>query len=173
MDVTFFPGISTVGFQSWPPNFRGNFFPHNPRQQHCIVPWCRVTFSTHPEIIPVGQFFRWIQSINQSSVDFHCKPFGWLVDWLIDEKLTLTWLVYWIRTAWSVFTGARLKWPSTAGQCSMFVCVKISRANFGDYTFFAGISTVGFQSWPQNFTYTIFFHTIHGTVCWYTSLVQL
>ena len=33
-----------------------------------------------------------------------------LIDWLIDEKLTLTWLVYWIRTTRSVFTGAGLKW---------------------------------------------------------------
>ena len=32
--------------------------------------------------------------------------------------LTLTWLVYWIRTARSVFTGAGLKWPNTAGQYS-------------------------------------------------------
>ena len=41
-----------------------------------------VTFWTHPEIIPVGQFFRrWIRSINQSNVDFHCKPLSWLIDW--------------------------------------------------------------------------------------------
>ena len=44
--------------------------------QHCLVPRCSVTFWTHPEIIPVGQFFRrGIKSINQSSVDFHCRPF--------------------------------------------------------------------------------------------------
>ena len=24
--------------------------------------------------------------INQSSVDFHCKPFHWLIDWLIDWR---------------------------------------------------------------------------------------
>ena len=36
----------------------------------------------------------------------------------MDEKLTLTWLVYWSRTARSVFTGAGLKWPNTAGQYS-------------------------------------------------------
>ena len=37
--------------------------------KHCIVgvPRCSVTFWTHPEIIPVGQFFRrWIKSINQA-----------------------------------------------------------------------------------------------------------
>ena len=35
---------------------------------HCrIIPLCPVTFWTHPEIIPVGQFFRrWIKSINQA-----------------------------------------------------------------------------------------------------------
>ena len=68
-----------------------------------IVPRCSVTFWTHPEIIPVGQFFRrWIKSINQSSVYFHCKL---SIDWLIDDKSTLTWLVYWIRTARSVLRG--------------------------------------------------------------------
>ena len=40
------------------------------------------------------------------------------IDWLIDDKLTLTWLVYWIRTAQSVFTGAGLKWPNITGQNS-------------------------------------------------------
>ena len=77
---------------------------------YCIVPWCSVAFWTHSEIIPVGQFFRrWIKSINQAQTfiaDFS-------VDWLIDDKLTLTWLVYWIRTARSFFTGAGLKWPNT------------------------------------------------------------
>ena len=34
---------------------------------YCNVPRCSVTFWTHPEIIPVGQFFRqWIKSINQA-----------------------------------------------------------------------------------------------------------
>ena len=75
---------------------------------HCMVPRCSVAFLTHPEIIPVGQFFRrWI-----------LRRRSFLVDWLIDDKLTLTWLVYWIRTARSVFTGAGLRWPNTAGQDS-------------------------------------------------------
>ena len=53
-------------------------------------------FWTHPEIIPVGQFFRlWI---------LRSRSFQ-LIDWLIDHKSTLTWLVYWIRAARSVFTG--------------------------------------------------------------------
>ena len=48
---------------------------------HRIVPRCSAAFWTHPEIIPVGQFFRqWIKSINQS-VDFHCKHLDWLIDW--------------------------------------------------------------------------------------------
>ena len=35
------------------------------REIYCFVPRCPATFWTHPEIIPVGQFFRrWIQSIN-------------------------------------------------------------------------------------------------------------
>ena len=75
---------------------------------YCIVPRCSGTVWTHPEIIPVGHFFRrWIKSINQSSLDFHCKPFDWLIDWLIDDKLTLNWLVYWIRTARSVVLRGR------------------------------------------------------------------
>ena len=72
------------------------------RSKYSIVPRCSVTFWTHPEIIPVGQFFRrWIQSINQAQTFIVNLP----VDWLIDDKLTLTWLVYWIRTARSVFKG--------------------------------------------------------------------
>ena len=62
------------------------------RSKYSIVPRCSVTFWTHPEIIPVGQFFRrWIQSINQAQTFIVNLP----VDWLIDDKLTLTWLVYW------------------------------------------------------------------------------
>ena len=49
---------------------------------YCIIPLCWVTFWTHSKIIPVGQFFRrWVKSINQSSVDFYCKPFSRLIDW--------------------------------------------------------------------------------------------
>ena len=55
--------------------------PWKPWKWYCIVPRCSVTFWTHPEIIPVGQFFRrWIKSINQSSVDFRYEAFGWLID---------------------------------------------------------------------------------------------
>ena len=83
---------------------------------YCIVPLCWVTFWTHPKIIPVGQFFRrWIKSINQA----YTTAVNLSVDWLIDDQLTMTWLVYWIRTARSVFTGAGLKWPNTAGQYSI------------------------------------------------------
>ena len=36
-------------------------------RDYCIIPLGWVTFCTHPEIIPVGQFFRrWIKSINQA-----------------------------------------------------------------------------------------------------------
>ena len=48
-----------------------------------------------------------------------------LIDWLIDDKLTLTWLVYWIFTAQSVFTGAGLKWPNTADN-TVFVWFHMS-----------------------------------------------
>ena len=62
---------------------------------YCIIPLCWVTFCFHSGIIPVGQFSRrWI---------FRNRSFRLI--WLIDDKLTLTWLVYWVRTARSVFTG--------------------------------------------------------------------
>ena len=51
-------------------------------------------------------------NINQSSAVFS-------VDCLIDGKSILTWLVYWIRTAWSVFTGAELKPLNITGQYSI------------------------------------------------------
>ena len=42
---------------------------------YCIIPLCQVTFCIHSGIIPVGQFSRkCAKSINQSSVDLHCKP---------------------------------------------------------------------------------------------------
>ena len=31
---------------------------------------------------PRGAFFPTVDQINQSSVDFYCKPFDWLIDWL-------------------------------------------------------------------------------------------
>ena len=64
---------------------------------YCVVPRCSATFWTHPEIIPVGQFFR--------PYFLRSRFFR-----LIDDKLT--WLVYWIRTARSVFKEAGLKWLS-------------------------------------------------------------
>ena len=65
---------------------------------------------------PVGAIFPTVDQINQSSVDFHSETFDRLIDWLIDGKLTLTWLVYWIRTAWSVFTGAGLRANDTVAE---------------------------------------------------------
>ena len=46
--------------------------------------------------------------INQSRVVLS-------IDCLINGKSILTWLVYWIRTVRSVFTGAGLKWLSITG----------------------------------------------------------
>ena len=54
-------------------------------------------------------------------VEALCSRSFRLIDWLVD-KSTLTWLVYWIRTARSVFTGAGLKWPNTAGKYSISRC---------------------------------------------------
>ena len=64
-------------------------------------------------IIPVGQFSRkCAQSINQPWTFI-----GWLLDW---RKVNLSWLVYWVRTARSVFTGAGLKWLNITGYYSTF-----------------------------------------------------
>ena len=60
-----------------------------------------------------------------------------LIDWLIDDKLTLTWLVYWIPTARSVFTGAGLKWPNTARQYSTSIWWKWEGLVFTKYNTFA------------------------------------
>ena len=47
-----------------------------------VVPWCSVTFWTHPEIIPVEQFFpRWIKSINQAYTFIVNLSIDWLIDW--------------------------------------------------------------------------------------------
>ena len=65
-----------VGRLDW--NFApaGSSRPKNPSKIHdtihfhrnyCIIPSCWVTFWTHSETIPVGQFFwGWIKSINQA-----------------------------------------------------------------------------------------------------------
>ena len=80
---------------------------------HCLDP-------PPPEIIPVGQFFRrWIKSINQSSVDFHCKLFDWLIDWLTISKLWLDWFIGFVPSDLFLGGGGGLKWPNTAGQYSM------------------------------------------------------
>ena len=60
----------------------------------CNIPLCWVTFCTHSGIIPVGQFSRkYGKSINQSSVDPHCRPFGWLIDWLTISQLWVDWFI--------------------------------------------------------------------------------
>ena len=81
--------------------------------KYCIVPRCSVTFWTHTqESFPVGQFFRrWIRRTRSFR----------LIDCLIDDKLTLTWLVYWIRTARPFLTGAGPNrrcpmWSGTNGE---------------------------------------------------------
>ena len=46
----------------------------------------------------------------------HCKPFS-VIDWLINDESTLTWLVYWTsyRTI-CFYGGGGLKWPNITGQ---------------------------------------------------------
>ena len=84
---------------------------------------------------PRGAIFPSVDKISQSSVDLHCNPSGRLIDWLIDDKLTLTWLVYWIRTARSVFTGAGLQWPNIAGQYSTFSHFNLSASSGHGFSF--------------------------------------
>ena len=95
-----------------------------------IVLYCPAVFGHFfdpPGNHPRGLIFPTVNQINQSSVDFPCNP---SVDWLIDDKLTLTWLVYWIRTARSVFTGAGLKWPNIAGQYSTWSNTRVRCMRF-------------------------------------------
>ena len=90
-----------TGMRSGTAGSRSRVFPKSPRNG-----WkSRKNFLDLPRNHPRGAIFPKICKINQSNVDVHCK--------------ILTWLVYWIRTARSVFTGAELKWPNTAGQYSI------------------------------------------------------
>ena len=102
-------------------NFRSlSFSPPPPANK----PWKQSTVLSHGvrslfgptrKSSPWGNFFRRrIKSINQAWIFI----VNLSVHWLIDDKLTLTWLLYWTRTARSVFTGAGLQWPNTAGQYS-------------------------------------------------------
>ena len=83
---------------------------------------------------PWGNFFD--GGLNQSIKRRLSWWTFWLIDWLIDHKLTLTWLVYWTRTTRSVFTGAGLKWPNITGQYSTVVGCRIvygRNANWVDF----------------------------------------
>ena len=42
---------------------------------------------------PRGAIFPTVDKINQSSVDFHCKPFEWLIDWLTISQFWLDWFI--------------------------------------------------------------------------------
>ena len=71
---------------------------------HYFTLSCWVTVCIHSGITPVGQLSRKCpKSINQAQTI------------IITFIITLTWLVYWIRTARSVFPGAGLKWLNTTG----------------------------------------------------------
>ena len=55
----------------------------NSNVKYCIPPpLCRVTFCLHSGNYTRRAVFPEMCKINQSSVDFHCEPFGWLIDWL-------------------------------------------------------------------------------------------
>ena len=56
---------------------------------YCIIPLSWVTFWTHSEIIPVGQFFRRCILRSRSF-----RLIDWLTDWLIDW--VIDWLVDWL-----------------------------------------------------------------------------
>ena len=67
-----------------------------------VFPW-QAACQANP---PRGQFFRWwILRIR----------FFRLIDWLIDDELTLTWLGYWIRTTTWFNWSSRHLWPHTGG----------------------------------------------------------
>ena len=75
---------------------------------YCMVPRCSVTFWTHPEIIPVGQFFRrWILR----------SRFLRLIDWLTESQFWLDWFIGFVPHD-LFLPGAGLKWPNTVGQYS-------------------------------------------------------
>ena len=71
------------------------------------------------ELILIHQAYVEWQQISTTMVEVLRSRSFRLIKWLISDTLTLTWLFYWIRTARSVFTGAGLKWPNTAGQYSI------------------------------------------------------
>ena len=77
---------------------------------YCIVPRCSVTFWTHPEIIPVGNFSDngSNQSINQA--------YTFIVS-LYNHKFVPI----------DFFTGAGLRWPNTTGQCVNLQSMPIKR----------------------------------------------
>ena len=50
-------------------------------------------FLAPPGNHPRGAIFPTVDSINQSSLDFHCKPFDRLIDWLIISQLWLDWFI--------------------------------------------------------------------------------
>ena len=79
----------------------------------------------------VETWFFWIQKIHCFRIVYCPAVFGHFLDplgnhpvgqffrrWILRSRSfrLIDWLVYWICTAWSFFTGAGLKWPSTTGQ---------------------------------------------------------
>ena len=80
----------------------------------------RSLFGPTQKSSPWDQFFRrWIKSFNQAWTFI----VNLWVDWLIDDKLTLTWLGL-LGSCWTIgFNGGGgWKWPNTAGQYSRREC---------------------------------------------------
>ena len=63
-------------------------------KKYCIVPLSWVALTLHS----LGNYTRGaiipeMCEINQSSVDFHYKPFDWLIDWFTASQLYLDWFI--------------------------------------------------------------------------------
>ena len=68
--------------------------------------------------------------INQSSVDFHGKPLGWLLDWLTKSWLWLDWFIGFVPPD-RFLREAGLKWLNITGimQCENSAGIRIRDTN--------------------------------------------
>ena len=120
------------------------------QEKYCVMSrGVRSPFGPTRRSSPWGNFSD--GGLNQSINQAYTFIVNLSVDWLIDEKLTLTWLAYWSRTARSVFTGAGLKWLNITGQYRVFCFFDFlstfqrwifaqNKLRLGDENFFSKIS---------------------------------
>ena len=79
----------TMECQSFNQSFKRRIQMHSINQSisiqiyYCFVPRCLDPPGNHPR----GAIFPTVDPINQSSIDFHCKSIGWLIDWLTISQL--------------------------------------------------------------------------------------